>query len=76
MVLINNLVAFQMSDEAKVATHFEEFFFQSALRVYINITSDVDLYCTLKKNRHEVKFLAPCFHLKDGIFKWYYSLLN
>lgn len=34
--------------------------FPSALRVYINIT--------LTKNIHEVKRLALCFYLKDGIF--------
>ena len=49
-------------------THFD-FFFQSALRVYINITFDVNLNALWKKNIDEVKLLALCSHLIDGVFK-------
>ena len=57
------------------STHFENIF-QSALRVYINITSDVDLYIThFEKKNIQVKLLALCFHFIDGVFKRYYSLL-
>ena len=56
------------------STNFENIF-QSALRVYINITSDVDLYNALWKKNILVKLLALCFQLIDGVFKRYYSFL-
>ena len=48
MYYITNSWIFQPTEVKHVATHFEkithfEIFFQSALRVYINITYDVEL---------------------------------
>ena len=74
-----NLAHFEIffSKRVKFGTnlaHFH-FFFQSALRVYINFPFHVNFKRTLK-NIDEVKIQALCFHLIDGISKFYNSLIS
>ena len=43
--------------------------------MYINISSDVDSLHSLNTNIHDLKLLARCSHLVDGILKYYNSFL-